>query len=1619
MSAKVEQKSARIIGKIVTASRKQLGKSKSAMAEHYIKQYYKNVPPDDLATRKPEQWADLALNHLKISETRKSGKDCVRVFNPQLENEGWGLGKTSLEIVTEDMPFLVDSVTAELNRQEVDVQILVHPIMTVLRTPAGKLRDVVDRRTNETDALRESFMHIEFTRLKAARLKEIKQRIEKVIQDVRYAVEDWRGMRHRMWTLIEEYETSSVPGHSTEDVAEARNFLRWIHDNHFTFLGSRDYSFKASGKTVKAVIDKKSELGILRDPTTNVFETLSDGGTTAPDVDAFLRHPGLIMVTKTNDRATVHRRVHMDAIAIKKLDAKGKVIGQQIFVGLFTSSAYNCSPREIPMLRQKIDRAVQRAGFRPASHDGKVLMNILETYPRDEMFLVSDEEFYETSIGILHLQERQRVALFVRRDGFERTMSCLVFIPRDRFNSDLRQQAGVILAGAFNGKMVAFETQFGDGPLARVHFIIKTTPGKVPAYNIPDIEKQLFEASRTWEDNLEAAMLENYSEEETHGMLLRYRHAFGHGFQDQYGAASAVVDIPRIDSVIETGVIAMDLYNKPSNRTGQNEISVRFQLFHPDRPIPLSHVLPIIEHMGFTVIEESPHKIEVVGKTPRVVMLHDFGLQAKDGGKVDCAAIYDDFTRAFNRVWYGHAESDGFNALVCQAGLNWREVSVVRAYCKYLRQVRIPYSQSYMEQTLSNNPNFAKMLVQLFQVQFDPARTKTSQREINNIRKRFMNALDTVTSADEDRILTRFLNVIDNSLRTNYYQRNADGGYKPCLSIKLDSQKLEDIPLPKPLREIFVYSPRVEGVHLRFGLVARGGLRWSDRPEDFRTEILGLVKAQQVKNAVIVPVGSKGGFVLKNIPTEGGREAFMAEGIACYQTFIAGLLDITDNIKGNKITAPKQVVRHDGDDPYLVVAADKGTATFSDIANGVSEEYGHWLGDAFASGGSQGYDHKVMGITARGAWESVKRHFREIGKNIQKEDFNVIGIGDMAGDVFGNGMLLSKHIRLQGAFNHMHIFVDPDPDPAKTWIERKRLFDLPRSSWTDFDKKILSKGAAIYERNAKSLSLTPQIKSLFGFSKDKVTPNELMTAMLMAPVDLLWFGGIGTYIKADSESHLDVGDRANDAIRVNGEDVAAKVVGEGANLGATQLGRIEYGLNGGRLNTDAIDNSAGVDCSDHEVNIKILIDANVAAGKMTVNQRNKLLASMTDEVGLLCLVDNYQQSQAITLTQSKGVGAIENQARMIRKLEKLDRLNRSVEYLPDDEMIAERIADHQGMMRPELAVLMSYAKIWLYDEILASNIPDDPATVEDLVRYFPTALQVKFRPGIEKHRLRREIIATRITNSLINRMGDTFIAELAEKTGMPVATIVRAFVIAREVYGVRGIWQEIEALDNKIDADVQTAMLVEINNLLERGTLWFMNNGAAGLEIDQHIREYGGGVAQLSKEIDGVIPVYYQNDLAKRAKVYMDSGVPKALALRISGLVNLNAGCDVVRLASARKLSVSAIARVYFVVGAQFKFGRLRYIAEGLGAEGYWQQLAADALIEESFKQQLNVVSQVIDVGSPKTTAQQDVDTWISKNAEVVNRAEILLSELWDNDVHDVAMIAVASRQLRTLCRDE
>ncbi|MBT3990246.1 MAG: NAD-glutamate dehydrogenase, partial [Rhodospirillaceae bacterium] len=1556
MGSTSSRKKTDLIKKIIAATKAVSKRKPSARQEKFIRQFFANSPLHDLDERKLDTLAGVASSAWNLAQKRKPGETKIRVFNPTKSTDGWDSDRTLIEVVMEDMPFLVDSVTANLAQSGITVLQVTHPILRSERGKDGSLKEILSKETSDVPISVEAVMSFEVTQLTpAARLKDLLSQMKSVLNDVRAAVEDWQPVRTRVQDIISEIKLQ-VTANNAGVLGETQDFLQWAHDNNFTFLGYREYDFTGNGTKLKAKVNPKSGLGILRDADRIVFKELRNMEIMPVEVRNFVRRRDPVVISKADVRSTVHRSVLLDTIGVKKYDKSGKVVGERLIVGLFTSVAYNSSPSSIPFLRRKVDTTVARAGFPPASHDGKALMNILETFPRDELFQIQDENLLEISMGILHLQERQRVALFVRPDDFSRFVSCLIFVPRDQFTTQLRIQVQEKLEEAFNGEVSGFNMEFTEMPLARLHVTI-STPGGKSKVNLDNIEAELSAMAQSWSDDLGGELVAEFGEDTGIKLVKSYSKAFPPSYTENFDASVAVADISRLEQVADGDDLNLHFYH----RDGSAKNEVRFKVFHPARPLPLSDVLPMLEDMGLKVIDEVPHIVRPGKNSHDIIMIHDFGLVTRDGSAVDVEKSRANFHEVFSRVWHGEMESDGFNSLVLGAGLSWREIIILRTYAKYLKQAKAPFSQKYMEQALCNNTGITSNLVKIFQTHFDPALQDGHNRKVISLQQKILSALDQVESADEDRILRRFLNAIDATLRTNFYQTAEDGSPKSYLAVKLDSHKIDELPLPRPLREIFVYSPRFEAVHLRGGMVARGGLRWSDRPEDFRTEILGLMKAQMVKNTVIVPVGSKGGFVVKRPPVEGGREAFLEEGIACYKMFMGGLLDITDNYQGTKIIAPKDVIRRDENDPYLVVAADKGTATFSDIANGVSIERGFWLGDAYASGGSIGYDHKKMGITARGAWESVKRHFREIGKDIQNETFSAIGVGDMSGDVFGNGMLLSKQTQLIAAFNHMHIFIDPNPDPAKSFAERKRLFNLTRSSWTDYNASLISKGGGIFERSAKSINLSSQIRARFGFTKSSVTPNELIKMLLTAETELLWFGGIGSYIKASSESHGDADDRANDAVRIDAKDLRCQVIGEGANLGATQLGRIEYALNGGRLNTDSVDNSAGVDCSDHEVNIKILVDSVVAKGRLTGPQRNKLLEKMTDEVGHLVLRDNYLQSQAISLMESQDTELFDLQARFIREMERAGRLDRSVEFLPDEEMLQDREKENIGLTRPEISIVMPYSKLWFYDVILDSDLPDAQELQQDLIDYFPTNLRKTYRKDILQHRLRREIIATIVTNSLINRVGGTFVASLNEKTGTSPVEIAKAFIATRDAFGLEEIWAGIEALDNKVSADTQNVMLKDVNQLIERATLWFLRNTTQPMDIGDNIKEFATSIKSLSGRIESILPDGVTDRVNFRANRYTQAGVPQGLAKKVAYLLLLVSSLDIVRTAASCNMKLEAVAKLYFEVGEALGLGWLRYNAEKLPGDNHWQKLASAAVIEELYSHQRGITARVVD----------------------------------------------------------
>jgi glutamate dehydrogenase len=1609
MPLREEERKQAVVERLAGLSDATVGAASAAAFDRLVRSLYAHVPPADLLVRDERDLLGAARSLWGLAALRRPGETTLRVIGLDRRLPGWHPPRTTVEIVNDDMPFLVDSVTAALNAMGLTVDLVIHPIVRVRRDEHGRLLDLRDDVTpgDLAGERRESLMQVE-TAAPAARLRgdAIATQLAAVLADVRHTVEDFPAMRRQVEATIAEIETGPVPMPSRE-VAEAAAFLRWLEQDNFTFLGTREYRY-AGRSADSPVVRPGLGLGLLRDDDYSVFDGLRHFGVLPREVQEYLTRKRLLTISKSNRRSTVHRPAHMDAIGVQIFAADGSVEGERLFLGLLTSAAYGTSPAAVPMLRVKIKRVMERAGFSPGSHDDRALQHVLDTFPRDELLQIDEADLYETAIGILNLQERQRIALFLRRDPLERFVSALIYLPRERYSQELRRRMTAILESVCAGRVISFHPQLDDGALGRLHLMIETTRGKVPPINQAAVERRLAEAGRLWSDRLQDALIAMHGEEHGLELLQRYADAFPISYRESRPIDDAVADVAPLEAVRGGATLGMRLYERRAKG------ALGFTIVHAETTVPLSDVLPMIEKMGLKVIGEVPHEIAGGAVHRPTMWLQDFELMLPDDAVPGrrgpgVAAHQKRFEEAFARIWSGEVENDGFNRLVLGAGLDWRQIVILRLYSRFLRQAGIAFSLDYMEEAVGRHPAIAARLVALFESRFDPARRDGADLRAIALTQEIDHLLDAVSSLDDDRILRSFLLLINKSLRTNYYQRLTSGAPKPCVAVKLASEQLEFLPLPRPLVEIFVYSPRVEAIHLRGGRVARGGIRWSDRREDFRIEILGLMKAQMVKNAVIVPVGSKGGFVVKRpLPPAAPRDLVQAEGIECYKIFMRGLLDLTDNIVGPAIVPPPNVVRHDGDDPYLVVAADKGTATFSDIANAIAGEYGFWLGDAFASGGSAGYDHKAMGITARGAWELVKRHFRELGEDIQHSDFTVVGIGDMAGDVFGNGMLLSPHIRLVAAFNHQHIFLDPAPDAAASFAERRRLFALPRSSWADYDKSLISKGGGIFERSLKSIPLTLEIKALLTLDAGSATPADLIRAMLRAPVDLLWFGGIGTYVKARQESHAEVGDRANDALRIDAREIAARVVGEGANLGVTQRGRIEYALKGGRINTDAIDNSAGVDTSDHEVNLKILLDAVVAAGHLDVAGRNRELAAVTDEVAALVLRDNYLQGQALSFAETQGADVLDQQLRLMRRLEHAGKLARAIELLPDDETLASRAAARIGLTRPELAVLLAYAKTTLYADLLDSELPDDPALAGDLLLYFPKPFAERHRPAIERHRLRREIIATYTANSVVNRVGITFVGDLAEKTGRVAGDVALAYAITREIFALRPAWGAIEALDGVAPAALQYEMLLAIQRLTERVTVWFLQSGLA-LDLRARIADFGDGIAMLAEHLIEILPPGGTAALASRAAALVARGAPAALAERIAGLDHLAAAVDIVSLAAAAPRELLATGRIYFALGARLSLDALRAAAGQLRPETTWQKMAVAAVLDDFYQHQSELTRQIVE------TDLASLQEFLADHAAALGPLDALLHDIAAAGRPDLAMLTVANRQLRGL----
>jgi glutamate dehydrogenase len=1625
----------------------------------YLRLYYRHVAPEDLVGRDPARVAAVALEHARMGARRPQGRALVRVYAPRERAGGDGPdpARTLIDIITDDMPYIVDSVMMELSRHDLGTHLLIHPQLRVRRDVTGQLWQVcgqVDGHPGKQDEQSEAWMHIEVGRLTIP-APLLEEHLRRVLGDVAVAAQD--GPRMAAFavqladTLSAEPPAPGIGLLPPAEPAEGQELLRWLADGHFTFLGAREYDLVdgSAGVALRAV--PGTGLGILRHDKqgSDSFAALP------PEVRAKARERRLLVLTKANSRATVYRPNYLDYIGVKKFDETGEVVGEYRFLGLYSHAAYTESVARIPVLRRKLAEVLDRAALPPGSHDAKDMTEILETYPREELFQISVDELLPIAIGVLRLRERKQTRLFLRKDAYGRYISCLIYLPRDRYTTQVRLRAQEILRAALHGVAVDYSAMVGESALARLHVVVRGERGvPLPDVNADELERALAVAARSWDEDLADEAEAQLGGAQAERLLRAATPLIPEGYKADVPAADAVADLARMAELRRAGsAFHVELYSPAGALPGEQ----RLKVYRAQSPIMLSDVLPQLQHMGVQVVDERPYEFGATaagparadrlaghpdlgvitsavaggppsadggppgpGALPGRFWIYDFGLRRDLTVRAGASGAKSLFEAALTALWQGRVDDDGFNALVLDAGLSWRQVVVLRAYARYLRQAGTAFSQDYIEQVLRSNPAVARLLVLLFESRFDPARQpmggSDGERERSGaIAEEIVGCLDEVASLDADRILRSYLTLILATLRTSYFQQR-DGEAKPYLVIKLDPRQIPELPAPRPRFEVFVYSPRVEGVHLRFGPVARGGLRWSDRREDFRTEVLGLVKAQQVKNAVIVPAGAKGGFVCKQLPDPASREAWLAEGTACYRLFISGLLDVTDNLEAGRVVPPPDVVRHDDDDPYLVVAADKGTATFSDLANEVAAEYGYWLGDAFASGGSAGYDHKKMGITARGAWESVKYHFRAFGIDVATQEFTVAGIGDMSGDVFGNGMILSDRIKLVAAFDHRHVFLDPAPDPAAGFAERARLLRLPRSSWADYQPALISAGGGVWPRTMKSIPVSAQARAVLGLGDQAaaLSPDELIRAILCAPVDLLWNGGIGTYVKATVENNADVGDRSNDAVRIDATQLRARVVAEGGNLGLTQAARIEFALAGGMINTDFIDNSAGVDTSDHEVNIKILLNGAVRDGQLTRPQRDDLLEKMTDEVADLVLRHNYHQNVCLAAARAQAPAMLHVHARYIRRLERAGLLRRRLELLPDDKSIAERRSANLGLTTPEFATLLAHTKIALTEELIASDLPDDEYLRRELTSYFPQPLRDSYADRMAGHRLGREIITSVVVNEMVDRSGTTVAFRLNEETGVSGPDLARAWLVARQVFDMARFWADVEALDARVDASTQILLLLEARKLTERASRWLILGRRPPLPIRATIDFFSDGVAAIVSALPKLLTGRDLSGFDERRDVFTARGVPLELAERAAAMVPAFSTFDIVDIAASTGRTVDEVAEVHFDLAHRLEITKLRERIMALPRDERWNSMARGALRDDLYAAHAALTRDVL-VVSNSGSPEERLARWTDRNASVVERARQTLSEIWESERFNLATLSVALRAIRTL----
>ncbi|KZZ72860.1 NAD-glutamate dehydrogenase [Oleiphilus sp. HI0130] len=1599
-----------IVKQLDTLVKEQINKSKQEAVRGFLTRFIDSAYTEEFVGRRVNDVFGYLISLWKFVEQPLTAKTKVSIDNPGLEVDGWQSPHTVITVLMDNVPFIVDSLRIALTDMNLRVQGIQNVILSSERDGNGKLKALEPGSKRSESCREEALIRIEIDRItKQDQIRSLCDKLDGVLSEVFSAVDDYPLMLDRVGAITKSWADKGHSHASKEDLEEASAFMDWLASNSFTFLGYVEYDIEGAGADRVLVRQDKTALGILKDAYK------SDAKVVLKDVPRHTREhileKEIFLFAKSSRRSRVHRPAYADYVVVKKFDDKGDVVGERRFLGLYTARVFNDDLNNVPLLRQKVVQARDLSGYDLRDHAGKEFEQLMSAFPRDELFQVSAERLYGAINSALYAQERRKVSIYLREDAFGRFVCALVYVPRDIFNTDLRLKIQHLLVDELDAEDIDFNTLLSESPLARTQFNIKLTD-KVPSRaKFEAIEQKILGVVISWHDDLEAALTEQYGEEQGSHLAKHYRQGFNASYREAFTPRRAALDLSHIDTIANGGGLEMSFYRSMD----EGEDTFHCKLFVGDEPVTLSDVMPIFENMGFRVIGESPFIVKSL--SGNVIWMHDFSLQSHSGKGIDLAKIKDKFEVLFKEIWDERAENDRFNRLLVTSYLDWRDIAVLRSYARYMRQVRVSNSQELISSTLVHHDDLVQLLLEMFKLRFDPEGPKKAERTkaFEKLETEFLEGLEDVPNLTEDKILRLYLDLIKATVRTNFYQKAKDK-FKSYISFKLLPRLIPNVPLPVPMFEIFVYSPRVEGVHLRGGKVARGGLRWSDRNEDYRTEVLGLVKAQQVKNAVIVPVGAKGGFVAKKLP-QGDRDAFMKEGIACYKIFISALLDVTDNLVKGKVVPPKNTIRHDEDDYYLVVAADKGTATFSDIANQISEDRGHWLGDAFASGGSQGYDHKKMGITARGAWVSVQRHFKELGHNVQEQPFTCVGVGDMSGDVFGNGMLLSDQTKLIAAFNHMHIFIDPDPDTTKSFAERQRLFDLPRSSWDDYDKTLISKGGGIFSRDAKSIKLTPEIKKWLGLDVAALAPTALIHEILKADMDLLWFGGIGTYIKASHESHADCGDKANDGLRVDAKDLKVKVIGEGGNLGMTQNSRIEFATQGGLLNTDFIDNAGGVDCSDNEVNIKILLNGVVTAGDLTEKQRNSLLYDMTDDVAEHVLRHNYRQTQAISIANYEAVARIEEYRRLMNSLESAGKLNRELEFLPSEEQMIERKSNGKGLTRPELAVLISYVKGDMKEALNQECFTADDYVSSEIHRVFPDRLSKKFKKEIDNHQLHSEIVATQVANDMINHMGISFVARLNNSTGANATSIAMAYLIARDVFKLDHWWETIEGLDYKVSAATQIEMMTQLMSLMRRAVRWLIRNRRSELKVLADIERFSKGVTQISSDLHKYLRGSVKDRWEQRHQSLVEEGVPEDVAGLVSGASFTYAALGIIEAHESSSASLERVAEVYYSIGDYLDLNWFAQQIDSLTPSTHWQALAREAFREDLDWQQRALTVGLLNMkGSPKDM-QKRIDSWMEQHSDLVSRWQQTLTELKATDDAEYAMYSVALRELLDLAQ--